>query len=254
MLFPVSRRVLPTLALLPLFLPLPSCATGSGELAPSAVQAPAAADDGKEQEKKAEEQKQRDKDLQQKRRDLDYAKIAVQTAAIDRQVRQMSVEAAAARSQIEVDKQKRELDLFLQQHKPRELEEHRIALDYQIHRAEEAKEELAELEAMYKDDEFARATKELVIRRGRRQMEMADRNLAVGQKEFEVFEKHTLAERERELRQKLKDAEVELDKARLEHQKAQIELDVQQRQADDKVKDLMRDIEELEQKAKGGAK
>ncbi len=212
------------------------------------------ADDKIEADKKSEEQKQRAKDLQQKQRDLDYAKIAVQTAGLDRQVRMMGAEASVQKSQRELDKEKRELELFLGKHRPRELEEHQISLDHQIHRAEEAKEELAELEAMYKEDEFARSTKELVIRRGRRNAEMADRSLAVARQEMELFEKTTLAERERALRDKVKDAELELEKSRLEMEKAKLEVDVQQRQADDKVKDLQRDIEELQQKIATEAK
>jgi len=166
----------------------------------------------------------------------------------------MTVESAVRHAQVELDKQKRELEQFQQKQKPREMEEHRIQLDMQTQRADEAKDELAELESMYKEDEFARSTKELVIKRGRKQLEMANRSLAVGQQEFEQFEKHTLTERERELTQKVEDAERDLEKARLEHQKAQMEVDVQQRQADDKVKDLQRDIAELEQKIKDGGK
>ncbi len=254
MVTPASRCVL---ALLLSSLPfLPACATaGSGfgsapvqeaESSPTAAKA--------EQDKKDEEAKQRGKELQQKQRELDYAKIAVQTTAIERQVRTMTVEAAVQHAQRELDKKQRELDQFLQQLRPRELEEHQIDLDHQVHRAEDAKDELAELEAMYKDDEFAKTTKELVVKRGRRQLEMAARGLAVGRQEFEQFEKHTLVEREQELQQAAKDAALELEKARLEHQKTQIELDVQQRQADDRVKDLQRDIAELEAKSKGDGK
>lgn len=225
-------------------------AVGGGDPGPGAPQeAPKPADDKKaEAEKKAEEIAQKEKDLQQKQRDLDYAKIGVQTTAIDRQVRTMSVDNAVARATLELEKQRKELDLFLNQHKPRELEEHRIQLDWQTYRAEESKDELAELENMYKGDEFAKDTKELVVKRGRRQMEMSARSLAVAKKEFEVFEQHTLADRERDLRQKVKDSEIELEKARLEHEKAMLELGVQQRQADERVKDLTRDVGEMQQK------
>ena len=244
-----------TLSLVAMFALLPF-AGGCSTSANVEVQKPASSgvDDKAEADKKSEEQKQRQKDLQQKQRELEYAKVSVQTAAIDRQVRMMAVEAGVQKAQREIDKEKRELDLFLGKHRPRELEEHQISLDHQIHRAEEAKEELAELEAMYKEDEFARTTKELVIRRGRRSAEMADRSLAVARQEMELFEKTTLVERERDLRDKVKDAELELEKSRLEMEKAKLEVDVQQRQADDKVRDLQRDIEELQQKIVAEAK
>ncbi|MGE3174972.1 MAG: hypothetical protein AB7O97_20255 [Planctomycetota bacterium] len=231
--------------------PAPEAVANSSTAAP---QGGAKADGADEAEAKAKAREEKQKQLQQKKRDLDYAKVEVQTAAIERQVRTMGVETAVADAQLEVDKKRKALDLFLQRIKPRELEEQRIGLDAQTYRAAESKAELAELEAMYKEDEFASATKELVVQRGRRQMELADRRLAVTRQEFDLFEQHTLPDRERDLRQELKQAEQGLEKARLEHQKAQLELGVQQRKADDRVTDLQQEIVDLERELGGAAK
>src|SRR5262249_6931461 len=103
-------------------------------------------------------------------------------------------------------------------------------------------------ESMYKEDEFAKKTKELVLRRGRWQTEMSDRSLKVARQEQDLLEQHTLPDRERELRRKVDDAEKEVSKAELEQRKAVLEMDVQKRQAEDKVNDLGQDIKELEQK------
>lgn len=201
-----------------------------------------------EQEKKAEEKAAREKELRAKKREVEYAHIGLETAAIERQVRTLTVENLLQSARIDLEKAKRELELFLESTKPHELEEHQIQLDSQTYRAEEAKDEQAELESMYKDDEFAKKTKELVLRRGRRQVELADRSLAAARKEFEVLEQHTLPERERELRRKVETAELDLKKADLEQRKAALELDVQKRQAEDKLKDLEQEVKELEQK------
>jgi hypothetical protein len=238
---------------------LAACSTVAPHPVDTAPQSPAAkpADSQKaesekdrkaEQEKKAEEKAARDKELRTKKRELEYARIGLETAAIERQVRTLTVENLLQSARIDLEKAKRELELFLKSTKPHELEEHQIQMDSQTYRAEEAKDEQAELESMYKDDEFAKKTKELVLRRGRRQVELADRSLAVARKEFEVLEQHTLPERERELRRKVETAELDLKKADLEQRKAALELDVQKRQAEDKLKDLEQDVKELEQK------
>ena len=231
-----------------LFLATFACQSAPQKEPAQAAASSSAEQDADKQKQEADEKRAKEKELANKRRDLDYAKIGLQTNAIERQMRTMTIEAQVHDAELELQKQKKELELHQKETAPREMEEHRISLDYQTHRAEESKEELAELEAMYKDDEFASKTKELVIKRGRRQAEMADRNLAVGRREFGVFENHTMPERERDLQKKVRDAEMALERARLEKQKAMMELDVQQRQTDDKVKDLELEIVELEKK------
>ena len=58
---------------------------------------------------------------------------------------------------------------------PAETTQAKISLDQARFSAEHAKDEHAELEAMYKADEFAEMTKKLMLKRSRRQMELADR-------------------------------------------------------------------------------
>jgi hypothetical protein len=101
---------------------------------------------------------------------------------------------------------------------------------------------------MYKADEFAKATKELVLKRGRRQMEQAERRLALAKREDSVWSTHTLPERERDLRQKVEDAEVEVQKQKFEAQKAEIEFAMADRKAADRLADLQEDIAEIQKK------
>lgn len=205
-------------------------------------------------EEAVEKRRGLEKERMQKVRDIEYAKVSVQTSLIDRQIRTMSIEQELKNAELALGKARKDYEQHSKETAPRELEEQRMRLDQQTYRAEEAKDELAELEAMYEADEFAKATKELVIKRGRRQMEMADRGLAIARRELAEYEGHTMPERDRELRQKVADAELALAKARLESDKARLELDVAQRQADDKVKDLQTEIEEVEKKLAEAAK
>jgi hypothetical protein len=207
-------------------------------------------DDGKatqEKRQKDEARKQKQKDLRGKQRELDYAKVEAQTAEIDRRVRTLAIDAALQRTGAELEKAKAELDLFLKELKPREIEEKKISLDQSTYRAEHSKDELGELVAMYEADEFARTTKELVLKRGRRELEMADRYLAVAKKESAHLEQWVLPQRERELRQKVADAELERRKAETERDKARVEMELAIRKASDRHADLEEDIRDLQE-------
>lgn len=201
-----------------------------------------------EAEKKAEERAAKEKELRLKRRELEYANTEKETAAIDRKTREMGLEAQAKKVALELEKAQKELKLFLEEHRPRQLEEKKISLDQQTYYAEHSKDELGELEAMYQADEFAKTTKELVLKRGRRQLEMAERSLAVAKKENEIFAAHTLPDRERDLKQKVADAGIEVEKQALEARKAKIDLDLAARKLADRIQDLERDIQEIEKK------
>jgi len=220
---------------------------------PAVAQGPAAskpATDPKvaeEQKQKAEARKAKQKDLRNKQRELEYARIEQRTAELDRSVRQMTVAAALQRTAAELEAARKNLEHFLAATRLRELEEKKIQLDYSTYAAEHSKDELGELEAMYQADEFAKQTKELVLKRGRREMELTERRLAVASKENAEYEKHTLPERERELRQKVTDTELERKKAEVEAEKAGIELQIAERKGKERLADLAEEIADLQE-------
>lgn len=227
----------------------PSPASAAGAV--PASQAPAAA--AKEQQ--AEERATLEQDLRQKQRELDYARVEVRTGEIDQRVRLMGAEMAVVRARQDLELARRDLELFRTAQRPKELEERRIGLDRQAASAEEAKDELGQLEAMYQEEEFAKATKELVLKRSRTRLALAERDLAVGRRELELLEQHTLPDKERELQRKVEDAEQAAAKAALELDKARMETDLAARKLRDRMADLERDIAELQRKlaAKPGA-
>ena len=199
-------------------------------------------------EKKADERQAKEKELRNKKRELDYARVAVQTGAIEREMRTLAADRALANARHEVEKAQAELAVFLAAQRSREKDEKQLGIDSQTYRAEEAKDEQAELESMYKEDQFAKRTKELVLKRGQRQVELADRSLDLAKREQGLFVEHTLPDRERDLTHKRDEAVLDVQKAELEQRKTALELDVQRRQAEDKVRDLEQDVKELEQK------
>lgn len=196
----------------------------------------------------ADESKALAKELRGKERELAYLETDQRTAAIDREMRMLGAEHAVQAAQVELDKARHDRELFLTHDKPTELEERRIAFASQTHYSEEAKDELAELESMYQADEFAKSTKELVLKRGRRKVELAERNLAIAARNLEVLEKQTLPRREEEMKRKVADAERALARATKDREKTTMELELAQRRSEHKRSDLVEEVAELKAK------
>ena len=202
--------------------------------------------EGKDDAKaKAEARKQKQKELRNKQRELAAATVEQEIAAMDRTVRQLGVEAALVKTADDLTRARVDLESFQKEIKPRELAEKKLGLDQSTYRAEHSKDELGELTAMYDADEFARQTKELVLKRGRRDLEVAERSLALVQKESAFFEAVTLPQREQELRRKVADAELERRKAEIDAEKSKREAELALTKARERLADLQEEIDEL---------
>ncbi len=219
-------------------------APAAGAAGEPAKAAEPAKDDAKA---KADARKQKQKELRQKQRELDAAKVEQQVAELDRNVRQWSIDAQLLKTAAELEAAEKELQAFVQDVMPRELEQKRIQLDGSTYRAEHSKDELGELTAMYEADEFARTTKELVLKRGRRDLEMAERQLAITKKEAVHFENVVMPERRRELQQKVADAALARRKAEAEADKARLEFALATKKAAERLADLEEDVADLRQ-------
>lgn len=218
-----------------LLLCLPACGSLHAPPPPVAAEAATAqAQEAAEQAKAKAEAKaaarlQQQKDLRRKQHELAWLGIERQIASLDHRLRLHGAEQAQQRAIRELAEAKRVLDLYLTEQRGRELEDRKITLERSVHRADHAKDEYGELVAMYEADEFAKSTKELVLKRGRRELELADRALAVARQEFAEFEKHTLVVRERDLRQRIDSAELERRKTDLEVEKVRVEQELAER-------------------------
>jgi len=218
--------------------------------APPAAEAQKPAEPTKpdEAKAKADAKKALQKELRGKQREQEAFAVEQQVAQLDRAVRQASIEASLAKTAADLAHARSELELFVKELRPRELEEKKMGLDQATYRAEHSKDEYGELEAMYQADEFARKTKELVLKRGRRDLEMAERYLAIQKREIAHFEGSQLPERERQLRQRIADAELERQKAETEASKSKLEFALADKKAKDRAADLAEEIAELQEK------
>jgi hypothetical protein len=90
---------------------------------------------------------------------------------------------------------------------PVRLEKARLDLERAVGRARDAELELAELEAMYAEEEFAAKTKELVLTRGRRNLDHARRALDLERLELQQLETIELVNQEAKLQSALASAQ-----------------------------------------------
>ncbi len=112
----------------------------------------------------------------------------------DRRAQVKAVEAERER-----DEAKKKLDEFLATGKADRLARSALSLDRSRDWLHQSEQELKELEAMYAAEEFATMTKELVLHRGRKQVEFAKRDLELAEKEATRLRDEELPREEREL-------------------------------------------------------
>lgn len=156
-------------------------------------------------------------------RDLEVARMELKIAELRAQMDAMSADGAKSKAQRDAQEAEAALTHFIDNEVPVLIEKSTISLDRSRHSAEHAADELAELEAMYSAEEFAEMTKELVLRRGRRNLEIAQRNLAVEEAKLKMLTEEELPRKKRGLKAKLSEARAALAKAQLGSRKAELD-------------------------------
>ena len=112
---------------------------------------------------------------------------------------------------------------------------------------QEAQEELAQLEIMYAEEDFADKTKEIVLQRGKRRLERSKRNLEIRRPEVAFLKSETLPLEEKELQLKLEEAQRTLEKTRREAESAELDKAIAVLSAEAELAKLEFELGELEQ-------
>ncbi len=146
---------------------------------------------------------------------IELAELRVEQARVEAEQGGAEARVGLELAQRKLAAARQKLTVFEATHRAIRLEEARLELDRAIGRAADAAAELGELEAMYAEEEFAEKTKELVITRGRRNLEHAQRGVAIGEGKFEKLQRDELPAEERELERAVVEAEGKLEAARL---------------------------------------
>jgi len=188
---------------------------------------PAAADEDSDKAFKIEQAAQK----------LEIAKLEVEVAHISAEAALRKAEQELESARKGLDEQRRELEYFKTVTMPVQLEQAQISHDRSTHRADESLDELRELESMYASEEFAEMTKELVLKRGRRSLELAKRSLEVSAMNMKGLREEELPKKQRALELELLEAEQKLARAETELEKTRIEARVSQMKSRQKIAD-----------------
>jgi len=141
------------------------------------------------------------------------------------------------------------LDQFMKAERELELSQVTLGLDQASWRVEAEKQELAELEAMYKRDDVATLTKELVLQRGKKGVEFAERSLAHEQREASAKRDFELPRKQRELEFEKKEKDNALRDARAEAAKGKDQVELALRKAKAEVDDAEKALAKARTKA-----
>ena len=160
------------------------------------------------------EQAQAEEKAEHAERELLLAQLDLAVAELEAKQSMVEAERALEDAGRELEEADKALALFRDHERPSELAEAQLDLDRSRHRNSLAKDELNELISMYEAEEFAELTKELVLKRGRKSAEFAQRSLALAEAEFALLQSEELPRRERELEQGLREAQQSLADAK----------------------------------------
>ena len=243
---------------LPVFLFLVSCGALAGcetvveakaparSTATPAAAKPAAQEKAVDEEEKAYKIAQAEQKLEIARLEAEVSEMST-TAALDKARQDLVV---AKRG---LEEQQRELEHFDKVTMPTELEQAQIGHDRATHRADESLDELRELESMYEQEEFAELTKELVLKRGRRQLELSKRSLEVSDMRLKGLKNEGLPKRRRALEHMLRDAELKVAQSEAALRKVELSNKVASMKARQKIVDAERALSKARE-GKGNGK
>lgn len=186
---------------------------------------------------------------------------AVQDARIELKIAQAEAESTARKMQDEVEAAENAakiasdaLDHFLKSERDLELSKVQFGLDRASWGLEAERQELAELEAMYKKDDVAALTKELVLQRGKKGVEFAERELAHEQREASAKRDFELPRKQRELEVEKREKENALREARAARDRSVDEVELALRKAKAELEDAEKAAKKARAKTEKAAK
>ncbi len=182
--------------------------------------------------------------LRKKQREVEYAQLALESARLDAENDLRASERAVAYAERELEAAERELEHYAKNTTALELDERTLSVDRSKQNVVEAAEELAELEAMYAQEDFAKTTKELVMTRGRTRLEMSRRDLALAERRARFLVEFEQRKRMRELEERVTKARHGLEESRARHAKQKLDKRLGLLKSEHAVEDAKRALDE----------
>ncbi|MGD8452613.1 MAG: hypothetical protein PVJ57_12410 [Phycisphaerae bacterium] len=219
-----------------------------------------------EQEKKAKEEakkaRERERKLAHLERDLETARLRLQKTKLDNEAAALRYAQSLEQAQTELQLAQEKFDTTQALEVPQRIAWSELNLQRSRDNLQNATEELEQLELMYKDDQFADQTKEIVISRSRRELERTQRDVQLREEEhrrlLEVYLPREKREQELQLaKQERGVVNMQSDEQRavIDRQIALINAEAAITKLEEQLSDLREEIAEAaEQKAKESEK
>ncbi|UCG32816.1 MAG: hypothetical protein JSU68_14260 [Phycisphaerales bacterium] len=145
-----------------------------------------------QEEKEAEAQAEDRRKLAKLERDIEIARQKLVKAQVAGKHGQIQNQVAVAEAERELELEQRRLATFERRSAPNRIEWSRLGLLRAEDRLKEAEEELAQLELMYAEEDFADQTKEIVLERGRRRLERSRCDLELRTQDHAILTEETI--------------------------------------------------------------
>jgi hypothetical protein len=233
--------------ILPLFLLslAPACRSASTQGDPDATAAASKDDD----DEKDDDEDDADADalsLLKKQREVEYARIELRIAELSAEEEGRDAAYEVADAEDDLLEARKAYDNFVGVEKPMALERSDFGLERGHWSRTQNEQELKELQAMYEAEEFAQLTKELVLMRGEKNLEFAQKDLALDVREAAQLKEFELPKKERELERAKAKAERALSNAKAKKSKIDVERELKLLRAKNALDEAEREIVKLE--------
>ena len=162
--------------------------------APAEAEKPVADADKAEKDAKAKakEQRERERKLARAERELDIARMQLEKTNRSNAYAKIRFDQSKAKLQSDLDLAERRMRVFKEVEIPNRTARSELSLSWAENNLQNAQEELDQLLLMYKDEQFADQTKEIVIDRSRRELERTKRDVELRRGEHETLVSETL--------------------------------------------------------------
>jgi len=225
----------------------------SGE-SPFAGQEAVAAAAEEESAEKSDAKKPSKEDLAAKRRSIDrkiaVAELKLEHAKMEAESKQVAAQEAIHQAEEELGLARAKLVQYRDVDAPNKIEQARLSLQGAKDRAQEAQEELRQIEIMYEDQDLDDRTAEFVVNRGRRQAERAARQIAIQERSLSSLTEHEVPRELRRLQLDLDRKEAALEKARRDARSGEVQRKISLMSAEMELANLRDEMKKLEDQEK----
>lgn len=133
---------------------------------------------------------------------------------------------------------------------PNRLASEKLGLQTALDRAQEAEDELAQIQIMYEDQDLDDLTAEFVVKRGQRAAERARARIEIAEGQFKSLEERELPQEEKGLELALDKSQAALNKAGVDGEIGRQKKSIALQEARDTIDKLQQELKELEEEAK----